>query len=113
MKASWHTDEEWEGFPGVIHGGIVSTVLDEAMSQAVVAFGVPAFTCQLLVRLHHHVGTAEQLDVKGWVVEKRKRKIMTEASLIDEGGKERAHAWATFLEMARTVGREGLTTNND
>jgi len=99
VKALWRTDEVWEGFRGVIHGGIVSTVLDEAMSKAIAAQGIPAFTCELRVRLRHHVESTEELEVRGWVVEKRKRRILAEATLKDQQGRERAHAWATFLEI--------------
>jgi len=99
VTAVWRTDAVWEGFRGVIHGGIVSTVLDEAMSKAVAAAGIPALTCELHVRLRRHVAAAEQLQVSGWVVEKRKRRIVTEATLKDRNGVERAHAWATFLAL--------------
>jgi acyl-coenzyme A thioesterase PaaI-like protein len=94
----WRTDKAWEGFRGVIHGGIVSTVLDEAMSKAVATAGVCALTCELRVRLRQRVEVAEELQIRGWVVERRKRRIVTEATLKDSNGLERAHAWATFLE---------------
>lgn len=99
VEALWQADEAWESFEGVIHGGIVSTVLDEAMSHAVAATGVPALTCELRVRLRHRIEPGERLHVSGWVVEKRKRKVVTEATLKDREGRERAHAWATFLEL--------------
>ncbi|HEX8985268.1 MAG TPA: PaaI family thioesterase [Bryobacteraceae bacterium] len=99
VRAVWHTDETWEGFRGVVHGGIVSTVLDEAMSKAVAAQGFRALTCELRVRLRQHVGSDEQLEVRGWVVEKRKRRVIAEAALCDTEGRERAHAWGTFLEL--------------
>ncbi len=97
-RALWRTGEEWEGFRGVIHGGIVSTVLDEAMSKAVALEDIHALTCELRVRLRRRVGPAELLEVRGWIVEKRRRKITTEAILVDREGRERAHAWATFLK---------------
>ena len=31
--ASWIPTSEWEGFRGIVHGGIISTVLDEAMAK--------------------------------------------------------------------------------
>lgn len=99
VTAPWRTGPQWEGFQGVIHGGIVVTVLDEAMSKAVAASGAPALTCELRVRLRRHIAPAEHLRVNGWIVEKRKRRIATEASLTDEDGQERAHAWAAFLEL--------------
>jgi acyl-coenzyme A thioesterase PaaI-like protein len=99
VTAVWRTREVWEGYRGVIHGGIVSTVLDEAMSKAVAAAGIRALTCELRVRLRERVQVAEELQIRGWVVEKRKRRIVAEATLKDPSGLERAHAWATFLEL--------------
>jgi acyl-coenzyme A thioesterase PaaI-like protein len=37
--AEWIPDPDLEGFEGIVHGGIISTVLDEAMSKVVVATG--------------------------------------------------------------------------
>jgi acyl-coenzyme A thioesterase PaaI-like protein len=99
VTAVWRTGEVWEGFRGMIHGGIVSTVLDEAMSKAVAATGICALTCDLRVRLRQRIEVGEELRIRGWVVEKRKRRIVTEATLRDSRGQERAHAWATFLEL--------------
>jgi acyl-coenzyme A thioesterase PaaI-like protein len=99
VVADWTPSKAWEGFQGIIHGGIVSTVLDEAMSKAVAAAGTPALTCHLEVRLRQHVAAGEPMLVHGWVVEKRKRRIQVEAELRDRLNVERAHAWATFLEV--------------
>jgi acyl-coenzyme A thioesterase PaaI-like protein len=42
---------DYESYPGVIHGGIVATILDEALSQTVYHYGNgPAFTVGLRVR---------------------------------------------------------------
>jgi acyl-coenzyme A thioesterase PaaI-like protein len=99
-EAAWETDSEWESFSGVIHGGIISTVLDEAMSKAVTLSGPAGLTCELRIRLRQHLVPGERVTVKGWVVDRRKRRIRTEATLRDESGVERAHAWATFLTPA-------------
>jgi len=95
--AAWLPTREYEGFEGVIHGGIVTTVLDEVMAQAVVASGQKAMTCELRVRLRRQVAPGETLCLDGWITEVQKRKLTTEATLTDASGAERAHAWATFL----------------
>ena len=97
--ADWTPSNIWEGYQGVIHGGIDSTVLDEAMSKAIAAVAKAAFTCHLEVRLRRPVAPGESLVVRGWVVKKRKRYIRVEAELCDRLSVERAHAWATFLEV--------------
>lgn len=101
VTAEWRPIEALTGFENVIHGGVVSTVLDEAMSKAVGQAGVEALTCELRVRLREQVAPLEDLHVCGWVVERHKRRIVAEASLLDGAGRERAHAWGTFLAVAR------------
>jgi acyl-coenzyme A thioesterase PaaI-like protein len=49
---------DYESYPGVIHGGIVATILDEALSQTVYHHGNgPAFTVGLRVRYGHPMQT--------------------------------------------------------
>lgn len=97
--AEWVPSEEWQGFRGVIHGGVIATVLDEAMSQAVVARGWEALTVELTVRLREKIGPGEHLTVLGMVLNRRKREIRTEACVMDAAGRERAHGWAKFLVL--------------
>ena len=82
-----------------MHGGIISTVLDEAMSKAVVAMNYEALTGELRVRFRHHVTAGENLRIRGWIVEKVKRLVKAEATLTAADGSERAHAWARFLAL--------------
>ncbi len=98
-EADWTPAAAWEGFQGIIHGGIVATVLDEAMSKAVAATKCEALTVDLRVRYRHHVTTGETLHVRGWIVKRAKRLITTEATLTAADGSERAHAWARFLTL--------------
>ncbi len=95
--ADWTPTGDWESFQGTIHGGIITTVLDEAMSKAIIAREWEALTVDLRVRFRGRVAPGEGLHVRGWVIGKQRRKILTEATLTTTAGEERAHAWATFL----------------
>ena len=97
VDAAWVPTDEWESFQGTVHGGIITTVLDEAMSKAVIARNWEALTVDLRVRFRGRVLPGERLRLRGWVVEKQNRRILTEATLATGAGVERAHAWATFL----------------
>lgn len=99
ITAEWRPTENWEGFEGIVHGGIVGTVLDEAMAKAVAAMNCEALTGELRVRFRRHVTAGENLRIRGWVVEKVKRLVRTEATLTAADGSERAHAWARFLAL--------------
>ena len=97
--AEWVPEVFTEGFQGIVHGGIVSTVLDEAMSKAVAAAGQPALTAELRVRLRHHVAPKCLVQVRGWINSRTRRLIRTEATITNSEGTEFAHAWASFLTV--------------
>ena len=97
VHAAWVPTEGWESFRGTVHGGIITTVLDEAMSKAVIACNWEALTVDLRIRFRGRVAPGESVHVHGWVVARQRRKILTEATLVNSSGAERAHAWAAFL----------------
>ncbi len=99
MFAQWRPGPEWEGFAGIVHGGVVRTVLDESMSKAVAATGAEALTAELRVRFRRHVTSGEIFFLRGWIVKRTQRLIQTEASLTAPDGTECAHAWARFLTL--------------
>jgi len=98
-SATWIPVSAWEGFRGIIHGGLVSTVLDEAMSKAVAGMGIEALTADLRVRFRQPVTSGDAFIVRGWIVSRNKRMIRTEAVLAAGDGTEHTHAWATFLPL--------------
>jgi acyl-coenzyme A thioesterase PaaI-like protein len=65
MVAEWIPEPELEGFQGIVHGGIVSTVLDEAMSKVVAESGVKALTAELRIRFRQHVPSGKTICVRG------------------------------------------------
>jgi len=97
--ATWTPAAAWEGFSGIVHGGVVSTVLDEAMSKAVAETGTEALTAELRVRFRRRVTSGDAFLVRGWVVSRNKRLMKTEAALVATDGTEHAHAWAVFLPL--------------
>ena len=100
VQGQWKASRDWEGFQGVLHGGVISTLLDEAMAKAVLAGRHQAMTCELKVRYRHHVATGEVLRIRGWITEVKKRRILTEARVSTEQGEERAHGWGAFVSLS-------------
>ena len=101
VTADWCPSEDWEGFQGIVHGGIISTVLDEAMSKAVAAASCEALTGELKVRFRRLVASREPLHIRGWITARATRLVQAEASLTAADGSERAHAWASFVVLRR------------
>lgn len=64
-----------EGYLGMVHGGILSTVLDEAMSWAITASGDLGVTAKLEVAFKKPASVDESLLVIG-LVERRRRRLI-------------------------------------
>ena len=99
MIAEWIPEPEMEGYQGIVHGGLVSTVLDEAMAKVVDASGASALTAELRVRFRQQVPSGGPVRVRGWIESRNKRVINAEAALTSADGVELAHAWAVFLAL--------------
>ncbi len=99
IEARWTPSIKHEGFKGIIHGGILSAVIDEAMSKAIIFRQIEALTVDLNVRFHNYAVCGEKLNIKAWIIKKHKRKILTEGILLKEKGDKILHAMATFLTI--------------
>lgn len=91
---------EDQGFPGIMHGGLIALLLDEAMGWALYHDGVYAFTATMQTRYRRPVQTERAIEVRGRLVRERGRRIDVEAWLIDEGGERLAEASALLLRMS-------------
>ena len=91
--------ETFEGHPGILHGGIIATLLDEAMSKAVRARGRPSMTFHMEVEFLRPVPSRTQLRLEGRVVRSDARRHSTEAKIVDSGGVVLAQATGIFVEI--------------
>lgn len=89
-----------QGFPGVLHGGILSTLLDEAMAWAMWsksrALGV---TAKMETRYRHPVGAEGELTVHAVVTSERGRRLEVEAAIAGSEGEILVEASALFLRL--------------
>ncbi|MGE3960267.1 MAG: PaaI family thioesterase [Dehalococcoidia bacterium] len=89
-----------QGFPGVLHGGILSTLMDEAMAWAMWAksraLGV---TAKMETRYRQRVDADAELTVHAVVTEERGRRIQVEAAIAGPDGTVLVEASALFLRL--------------
>jgi len=60
-----------QGYDGVVHGGIVSTLLDEIMARYVYSKGVNAVTARLEIRYRRPTPVGQELTITGKIVRQR------------------------------------------
>lgn len=88
---------EYQGYPGILHGGLLSTVLDEIMARPLNVKGLNAFTAKLEVRFRSAARTGEKLYVRGEKVSERGRLYEMKATITRENGETLAEATGTFM----------------
>lgn len=93
--------DTYEGPPGYVHGGIIATLLDEAMSKSVRARGIVAMTRRLEVEYLRPVPSGSPVRVEGRVTRNEGRKHWVEAKILDEGGIALAEGKGLFIEIQR------------
>lgn len=87
----------FQGWKGVTHGGLVSTLLDEIMAKAVQARGMYGVTAEMSVRFRRPVPTETDVVVSGRVTDQRGRLAFTEGEIADTEGNVLASAKARFF----------------
>jgi uncharacterized protein (TIGR00369 family) len=90
---------QYEGPPGYLHGGIIATLLDEAMSKANRAQGVTAMTRQMQVEYLRPVPSGAAIRIEGHVTRSEGRKRWTEASIHNAEGTLLAQATGLFIAI--------------
>jgi uncharacterized protein (TIGR00369 family) len=90
-------EEDYQGWAGIVHGGILSTALDEVMARLLSDTGIRAITARLEVRFRKPVKVGERVTLRARILNTRKRHIETEAQAFLEDGTLAAEAKATSL----------------
>ncbi len=70
-----------QGYEGIIHGGILSALLDEAMVKLAFSLGIPAVTAEITVKFKSPAAPGEELRVSGRLIEESRRLIRATARI--------------------------------
>jgi uncharacterized protein (TIGR00369 family) len=89
----------FEGPPGHVHGGVIATLLDEAMSKANRQFGVVAMTRQMEVEYLKPVPLLTPLELSASHVDATGRKHRCDAEIRDTFGTVLARGKALFIAL--------------
>lgn len=76
--------KEYEGWKGIIHGGIVSTLLDEAMVWACTSAGYKTVTAEINVRFRKPLYVGTTVKVEGRIEDVKKRLIIAYGVVFDD-----------------------------
>jgi uncharacterized protein (TIGR00369 family) len=91
--------ERFEGPPSHAHGGIIATILDEAMGKVSKLRGIIAVTGTMQVNYIRPVPLFSQLVTEGWEVGVNGREHFRAAEIRDAKGEVLATSTGTFIEV--------------
>jgi acyl-coenzyme A thioesterase PaaI-like protein len=95
-------DERFQGWKGIAHGGILATMLDDAMAYV----GISVLECsgvmaRLTLRFHKPAPVGEVAVVRAWATWRRGKLLGVEAQVCGEGGELLTSAQGTFVGKER------------
>lgn len=110
VRASFDCDSLYQGYNGYMHGGVISSLLDAAMTNCLFAHGRKAVTGILNIRFVSPVLTCARATVKAWI-ERSDIPLHYMQAALEQNGRRVARASATFMEIKAgdlTAGESGI-----
>ena len=86
IKGEFTPGPEHQGYQGITHGGIIATLLDEAMGRLLFELGTYAVTAWMEVRYAAPLAIGEKVFVSARVVKERKKFFEAVAEVVDGSG---------------------------
>ncbi len=84
IRARFTPADLHQGYEGIVHGGILSALLDEAMAKLAFSLGIPAVTAEITVKFKSPAAPGEELRISGRLTQEARRLIEAEA-VIEKG----------------------------
>lgn len=94
--------DEYQSYPGVAHGGILATILDETMGRAVLADDGPErfmFTARMETRFRRPVPLHQEFVVRGQVDSIRDRTALVSGQIALTDGTVAVEVSATLVDI--------------
>jgi len=99
-RTEFTPDEFHQGWAGVVHGGITTCLLDEAMSYAALFSGVKSLTARMQTRFRRPLQIGEPLVITASVTKKTRKLIEAKAEMSLKDGTPVADGTATMFVIS-------------
>ena len=105
-------ESKYQGWKGILHGGIIATLLDEAMTRLAWVIYGGAVTAEMTVRYVAPAEIGDLLIIRGEIVSDSRKLVEMKASIHSSAtGKLIAHSTGKAMKMMRAV--ESISNNED
>ena len=105
---TYHTvPENYQGYPGVVHGGIVAAMLDEVLGRALMGTDSQntrfLYTAKLSIRYRKNVPVGKPIKIVGRITREKKKSAQAAGWIFDEVGDILAEAEGLLIEVPPEV----------
>jgi uncharacterized protein (TIGR00369 family) len=82
-KAEMILDKEYQGYSGIIHGGIIAALLDEACAYATISLGYYTVTAEIKIRYKKILKVREKIIIEASAEQIKSKLIQAKAQIKD------------------------------
>ena len=75
IRTEYVPPKEHQGYMNIVHGGIVSTLLDEVMVKVAIELGKPAVTAQMDIRLKKAVNIGTRIAISAEITKETRKTL--------------------------------------
>ena len=102
VTATFQCDEAFEGYPGLLHGGVISSILDGAMGNCMFARGQATVTIEMTTRFRHPVATGQEATVSARITQDLHPLYLLEAEIVQDR-KVKATAKGKYYDQPKLI----------
>ena len=106
-RAEFTPGESHQGWSGMVHGGIISCLLDEAMGYATFFEGITCLTAKMQLRIRRPALIGEPLIITSSITKRTRKLVETKAAISLKDGTTVAESTATMFVIQEEVSGKG------
>jgi uncharacterized protein (TIGR00369 family) len=105
VRVKYTVDDQYQGYPGVVHGGVVAAMLDEVAGRVMMIDDHNRFfmTAKMTLRYRRPVPTETELTMVGRLLNESRRAVQAHAEIRLPDGSVAAEAEVTLVPMVDGV----------
>lgn len=111
LRTEYKPDKMFQGWPGLLHGGIAATLLDEVMSNVAYATGKTCLTAEMDLRQRQPIKIDETLIITAWITRHRSKIIETAGKITLKDGTVVAESTAKQFIAENIAGQDKVKEN--
>lgn len=100
VQAAFPCARIYQGYPGLLHGGVSSMLLDAAMANCLFAHDISALTARMILRYQLPVEIDQAATVRAWLREYEPPLYVLEAEL-EQNGRVLVRASGKFIDRGQ------------